>query len=121
MLEIASVCRARVSATYRALSSSRWRSVVSIAKVSTAQAGGWLSLARNTNLTGAADSPGQSTSTPMVSSFRGWVPVSNSSTVSASKPLAPWIVSRRTAFSTAAAGACTPPALRARTKAYGVA
>ena len=61
-----SCCRARVMATYSAFSSSRARAVLSACSAATALGGGRVSLARNMKLRGAAASPGQSTSTPMV-------------------------------------------------------
>jgi len=112
--------RARVIATYSALSSSRWRSALSCASASSWQAGGRVSLARNEKRHGAGASPGHSTITPMLSGFCGPASVSSSSTVSASSPLAPCTVSRFTASTSCTAGAAMPPAFIARTKAYGV-
>ena len=58
---------ARVSATYRALSSSSPRACCSAVSRSVAQTGGVFSLARKMKRRGRSASPGQSTSTPMLS------------------------------------------------------
>ena len=121
MDDTTSVARARVIATYKALSSSRLRWVSSNCTASTAQAGGRFSLTRNRKRRGWLACAGQSTSTPMLCAAGSGVSVSSSSTASASNPLAPWMVSRRTASGSTAAGACTPLALKARTSPYGLA
>ncbi|MDT4861330.1 hypothetical protein FQZ97_959320 [compost metagenome] len=115
-LEITSRSSARVRATYSALSSSSARACCSSSSALAAQAGGDFSLARNTKRRGAASSPGQSTSTPMFSGREGPASVSSMSTVWASSPLAPWMVSRRTAHGVCTGVALMPPALSARTR-----
>ena len=114
-LEITSRDSARVSATYKALSSSSERACCSSASAMAAQAGGFFSLARNTKRRGTGASPGQSISTPMLSGRDEPVSVSSMSTVWASSPLAPWMVSRRTAPGLCVGVALMPPALSART------
>ena len=89
MDDITSVLRARVMATYSALSSSRARAACSACSTDCAHAGGFFSDTKNTNFCGAAAAPGQSISTVMLSALRGAVSVSSSSTASASRPLAP--------------------------------
>ena len=98
-------------------SSSRLRACCSAASVASALGGGLDSLAKKMKAEGAGCSPGQSTSTPMVSAFCGRVSVSSSSTQSASSPLAPCTVSRRMACASARPGARTPPFFMARTNA----
>ena len=84
-------------ATYRAFSSSRVRAALSVASRSCALGGAAFSLTKNTIWRGAAASPGQSISTAGPLGGVGALWVSSSSTVSASKPLAPCTVSNCTA------------------------